>query len=199
MNRWMTMFSVVAITSIAACGCGKSAVDSTATEDPAGQVTLATYDGQKLCGSCGHAFAKDGTHVCDTEHATCEKCSLHVGSELCCKLGEETAGKTFCGSCGQIAGSEVCCVETAEVCQLCKLHKGSPLCCKLVATGSTSDQQAETSDDSAEVVQPETSAEPSTEPAADGGADPSDEAVSESGSEAAAESSQPSAESGEDN
>ena len=168
MKRWIPLLSVAAIFSIAAFGCGTTSSDSGTVSDdsaPTSDVTLVSYDDQKLCGSCGHAFAKDSEHQCDSEHAACEKCSLHAGSELCCKLGEDSAGKTFCGSCGQVAGTEVCCLESAEVCESCNLHKGSPLCCKLVATAvMVDDSQAEPGQEPA--------AEPSQEPSAESGQEP---------------------------
>lgn len=39
----------------------------------------------------------------------------------------------FCGKCGELKGSAVCCKEDVDVCEKCNLHKGSALCCKLPA------------------------------------------------------------------
>jgi hypothetical protein len=37
----------------------------------------------------------------------------------------------LCGHCGQVKGTEVCCLEGATVCADCSWHKGSPACCKI--------------------------------------------------------------------
>lgn len=34
----------------------------------------------------------------------------------------------LCSKCGEVAGSDKCCAEGAEVCAGCGLHKGSPGC-----------------------------------------------------------------------
>ena len=40
---------------------------------------------------------------------------------------------SLCGKCGQIKGTDACCVEGAAVCEKCSLHTGAPGCCKLEA------------------------------------------------------------------
>jgi hypothetical protein len=35
----------------------------------------------------------------------------------------------LCADCGQVKGSDVCCVVEAEVCDTCSLAKGAPGCC----------------------------------------------------------------------
>ena len=48
----------------------------------------------------------------------------------CCGAAKATAAvaTTLCAKCGDVAGSDKCCVEGAEVCAGCGLHKGSPGC-----------------------------------------------------------------------
>lgn len=41
-----------------------------------------------------------------------------------------------CGSCGELKGTEKCCVAEAKKCTKCELNKGSPGCCKLPAKGT---------------------------------------------------------------
>jgi hypothetical protein len=168
MKKWMSVLCAVGLISLVFAGCGSTADNTTASGDAeqaasGGAVTLAAFDGQQLCGSCGHAFVKTDEHVCDTEHASCGKCGLHEGSELCCKLGEETAGKTYCGSCGQIAGGELCCLATAEVCEKCGFHQGAALCCKLVTASATMEPPATSSEEPTE-SSTETTAEDKAEP-----------------------------------
>ena len=65
------------------------------------------------CGDCGHSFDKGSEHACDADHAKCDVCGLHKGSDLCCKVEGDFAGKTLCGKCGEIGGSDVCCSVTS--------------------------------------------------------------------------------------
>ena len=105
--------------------------------DAATETTLVSL---MYCGDCGHSFAKGSEHTCDADHEKCEKCGLHKGSDLCCKIESGAfVGMTLCGACGEIAGSEACCKEGAEVCEKCSRHKGSPLCC----LGAEADAPAE--------------------------------------------------------
>ncbi len=39
----------------------------------------------------------------------------------------------LCTACGQIKGSDVCCLPNQTLCSMCGLVKGSPGCCKLPA------------------------------------------------------------------
>jgi len=41
------------------------------------------------------------------------------------------ADVVLCGKCGQVKGSEICCLENAAFCAECALAKGSPGCCKI--------------------------------------------------------------------
>ena len=86
-----------------------------------------------FCGSCGDSFDRTSTHRCAEDQAKCETCGLHKGSALCCKLEGDFTGQLLCGNCGQVAGTDACCKEGAEVCAKCNLHKGAALCCKLAA------------------------------------------------------------------
>ncbi len=36
----------------------------------------------------------------------------------------------LCGDCGEVKGSDKCCVPEAEKCEKCGLNKGAPGCCK---------------------------------------------------------------------
>lgn len=151
------LFAAIALVAVAIWGCTKPA--STPVADSSNTTAAHDHDGHDhdghdhdhgdhsghdhdaaettvvslmYCGTCGHSF-KGTEHACDTDHAKCEACGLHAGAELCCKLEGDFAGKTLCGSCGQIGKTEACCKEGAEVCASCDLHKGAPLCCKLGA------------------------------------------------------------------
>jgi hypothetical protein len=42
----------------------------------------------------------------------------------------EAPEQELCAGCGQVKGSDLCCVEGAEKCAKCGLDKGSPGCCK---------------------------------------------------------------------
>jgi len=55
-------------------------------------------------------------------------CCGMTDAEDCCASKEDVV---LCGGCGQIKGSDVCCVEGAEKCADCGLAKGSPGCCKI--------------------------------------------------------------------
>ncbi len=37
----------------------------------------------------------------------------------------------LCGACGELKGSEKCCVKGAEKCSKCELNAGSPGCCTI--------------------------------------------------------------------
>jgi len=55
-----------------------------------------------------------------------------------CQPAETTDSKnaiSLCGMCGQIKGTDVCCVADAPKCSKCGLAKGSPGCCKLPQPG----------------------------------------------------------------
>ncbi len=61
-------------------------------------------------------------------------CSMaSVSFAQCCAGGakkdaaEKVATET-CPKCGELAGSEKCCKDGAEICAGCGLHKGSPGC-----------------------------------------------------------------------
>jgi len=149
----MTLMTLIAVVSFAVCGCsgtGDTAVDdsgspeaSTPGDDssPPGDDISAASDSAEstifaYCGSCGH---KDDavTHICDEDHAKCEKCGLHERSELCCKKVEgDFTGKLLCAKCGEVLASDKCCQEGASKCEKCGLQEGSPLCCKLAETAS---------------------------------------------------------------
>ena len=145
MRAWIMCCAMLALTM---AGCSSStdvAVDANAQpgENNATQVSLTAY-----CGSCGHGVTGDvADHKCDTEHATCENCPFHKGSELCCKGVEDAAGKFFCAKCGDEAGTEGCCKEGAETCDNCPFHKGSALCCKLNGTADTAASEEPASDE----------------------------------------------------
>ncbi len=47
------------------------------------------------------------------------------------KKGPPYKDVTLCGSCGQVKGSKLCCVKSAEKCPRCGLAKGSPGCCRI--------------------------------------------------------------------
>jgi len=162
------LFATVTLVAVAIWGCAKPASTPVASSSGSSNTTQAddhaghdhdhgdraghdqgdaaadtTLVSLKYCGDCGHSFAKGSEHTCDADHAKCEACGLHEGSDLCCKIEGDFAGKALCGSCGQIAGSEACCKEGAEVCEKCSLHKGSPLCCKLgVAAAAPAEEAA---------------------------------------------------------
>lgn len=53
----------------------------------------------------------------------------HDGHEHGVEAGEETA--VLCAGCGQVKGSDKCCVEGVEKCDKCNMEKGSPGCCKI--------------------------------------------------------------------
>ena len=121
MKNWMFLLTAVSVVSLVALGCNNSSTttssgtassggsESGEGHDHGSEVTLASFE--KVCGDCGHGFNGE-SHECDTEHANCEKCGVHEGSLLCCAV-LESAGKTFCAKCGQVAGTEECCKEGA--------------------------------------------------------------------------------------
>ena len=43
----------------------------------------------------------------------------------------EKVGLKLCADCGEIKGSDKCCVPEAEKCPKCGLNKGAPGCCKI--------------------------------------------------------------------
>lgn len=141
MRTWITCCALLAF-SLAGCSSSTDVtVDATTptTESESTAVSLTAY-----CGNCGHGVSGDvADHQCDTEHATCEDCPFHKGSELCCKGVKETPGKFLCAKCGEETGTENCCKDGAETCDNCPFHKGSALCCKLDKAADTDAAQVE--------------------------------------------------------
>ena len=104
-----------------------------------------------FCGDCGHKFLYVSTtaqHKCDTDHEICD-CGFHKGSDLCCKIEGDFAGSFLCGKCGDVVGSEKCCIEGATICE-CGFAKGAPLCCKLVASTAADEPADEPAESDAE-------------------------------------------------
>ncbi|MFC1809853.1 hypothetical protein ACFL3D_07085, partial [Candidatus Omnitrophota bacterium] len=68
--------------------------------------------------------AEGSEEIADTDESTF--------AELITQVKEEVASdeEELCVECGEIKGSEACCVaEEQEVCDSCGMTKGSPECC----------------------------------------------------------------------
>ncbi len=58
-------------------------------------------------------------------------CRENPGPQSPSAVQEAPEKVLLCTHCGQIKGSESCCVQGQELCSKCGLAKGSPGCCKL--------------------------------------------------------------------
>ena len=63
--------------------------------------------------------------------------AMAIGFIGCNTAGKSSSDETIslCGKCGQIKGTEVCCIADTPKCDKCGLAKGSPGCCKLPEAG----------------------------------------------------------------
>ncbi len=166
MKNWTTLFAALTMVCLVSWGCtppepgpgsntsqgdhghdhghdhgeGGHDHDGDGHDDHASHEHSETVPVAMYCGDCGHGVAKATDHKCDDSHAACEKCGMHQGAELCCKVEGDLAGKALCASCGEVAATEACCKADAAVCEKCGLHAGAPLCCKLGAGEKAADE-----------------------------------------------------------
>lgn len=126
--------SVLICTVALLAGCDSGGTSTVTAKSDSAPTPVANIT---LCGACGHD--KGSAQCCSDECESCEKCGLHVGSDLCCAVSEDLKGKDMCASCGHAAGSEECCSDECESCEKCGLHVGSPLCCKLESSHADHD------------------------------------------------------------
>lgn len=54
----------------------------------------------------------------------------HAGHDHGAEVSDEKVAM-LCGGCGQVKGSEKCCVDGVEKCTKCDMDKGSPGCCEI--------------------------------------------------------------------
>jgi hypothetical protein len=54
-----------------------------------------------------------------------------VADEKVTDAGDAKGEMDYCGSCGEVAGTDECCAEDAVKCSKCNMTENSPLCCKL--------------------------------------------------------------------
>ncbi|MFH1312496.1 MAG: hypothetical protein ABIJ00_04645 [Candidatus Eisenbacteria bacterium] len=145
------IISVFAVTTVTAgTGCSKKCASACgAAEKKAESPEATVIKAQTICPVMGNEINKnlyadvDGKRV----YVCCQGCIAAVKADpekylaLIAARGETVAETPpiLCGKCGQLKGTEECCMKDAVRCKDCGMAKGSPGCCIMPEAGKDVD------------------------------------------------------------
>jgi len=141
----MLVAGLLAATATAGPGCSKSCASSCGVGKRAKAPEAEILKEQTTCPVMGRPIDKslyvdvNGKRV----YVCCQGCIAAVKADPDKYLAKIAAGSQkaadvppiVCGRCGQIKGTEECCMKDAVKCKTCGMTEGSPGCCRLPEAG----------------------------------------------------------------